>query len=86
MTPKQMRKELDSLQEGMYDQKKKSRPAALPANPATNDVFIDRSMEHPDKIAITLKGRTALVDADKITKIIEKLENLLKEIDDGADQ
>jgi len=80
MTPDKMRSTL-KLTEGMYNQTKKPRPTGKPATPASNDIFIDRSMESPDKVAITLKGRTALITAERARAMIQKLEKLLGELE-----
>lgn len=87
MTPDKMRKTLNNLTEGMYSNSgKRPRPSVPSSSPASNDVFIDRSMESPDKIAITLKGRTALIEIDRARALIQKLENLLGEIEDDSEQ
>lgn len=68
----------NELNESMYSQStyaKVKKPTA-PKVQATNDVYVDISEESENSVAITLKGRTALIPAARARKLAEKLNAL----------
>jgi hypothetical protein len=77
---KDMRKIIESVSSMYSVNEEPKRQAAAVKSPASNDIFIDSSEEFPDRIGITLKGRTALISAERARKLAERLESLASEI------
>jgi len=68
----------DELTESMYSQSTyaKTKKPTGPKVQSTNDVYVDISEETENAVAITLKGRTALIPASRARKLAEKLNAL----------
>lgn len=64
------------LNEGMYSINAPAPKKAAPKAPPSNDIFVDISEESANMIAVTLKGRTALIPGARAQKLAEKLKTL----------
>lgn len=72
----EIKESLTILEESMYSVAPKKRSTSSSQSQASNDVYVDLSEEHSNMIAITMKGRTSLVPADRAQRIAEKIMSL----------
>jgi len=68
----------DELTESMYSKKTYEKLKKAPAVKveSNNDIYVDISEERANMLAVTLKGRTALIPAERAQRIAEKLMQL----------
>ena len=71
-----MRKIMENMG-GMYAAEPvKKKSSGSVKSSASNDIYVDISEESANMVAITLKGRTAVIPADRAKRLAEKLLNL----------